>query len=219
MRKHAALSMRGFTLVEIIIVSALFLILGGGLLTAFLTGQTSYLSADAYVHVQQEARRALDAMVRELREAGNVSCGVVATPGVGAGPGCPAGTSRLNFQIAKSYNSAQGRIDWGNDLGTGAVDGTDYFIHYGLITTGSNTQLIRFLGNEGDGNPGSCLAGANCRVLANNVKTASTSFVWDDAAAARTLTVRLEIEYRNPRLPGQSQTTGTLTTRVKLRNP
>src|SRR3989338_2492892 len=63
----------GFTLVELIVVSALLMIVGGGLLTTFMTGQTSYLSADAYAQVQQEARRAFDNVVRELREAGNVT--------------------------------------------------------------------------------------------------------------------------------------------------
>ena len=82
---------KGFTLTEILIVAALLLILGVGLLTVFLNGQTSYLSADAYVQVQQESRKAFDNAVQELRSAGNVSLS--------------ADAKQLHFQIARGYNT------------------------------------------------------------------------------------------------------------------
>ena len=97
----------GFTLVELTVVSALLLILGGGLLTTLLTGQTSYLSADAYIQVQEEARKAFDNMVRELREAGGPLVSV--SPNPPAGPG-----TQLDFQVALGYDL---------DGGAGAVAG------------------------------------------------------------------------------------------------
>ena len=202
----------GFTLVELIVVSALLMIVGGGLLTTFITGQTSYLSADAYVQVQQEARRAFDNVVRELREAGNVT---------------PTGaTNQLNFQIARGYNTEPGSattspqgcqsppaICWGSENATGE------YVHYATLAAGSGNaaQLIRWT----DGNPvltwsagTACTAAASCRVLANHVNSANFNY----ASGTKVVTVSLKIQYNSPLLPGGSQSTPTLISQVKLRN-
>ena len=64
----------------------------GALLVTFLSGQSSYLSMDASIQVQEETRRAFDTMVRELREAGQVlSC---------VSPSCQT----LDFKLALGYN-------------------------------------------------------------------------------------------------------------------
>ena len=207
---------RAFTLVELIIVSALLMVLGGGLLTAFLTGQASYLSADAYVQVQQEARKAFDNVVRELREAG--------PPGPTAGfpkttvanpPSCPT-CNQLNFQVAIGYNSPLANcpasaICWGDTA-------ANEWIHYAAVTLpGTNIlQLVRCVtANKGD----VISAGTAClarRVLANNVS--SVSFSLDNPADPDMVTIALRIQYTNPRLPGGSQAIGQLTSRVRLRN-
>ena len=159
---------RGFTLVEVMIVALLFLVVGGALLTTFLTGRTSYLSSDAFVLVQQEARRAFDVMVRELREAS-------------ASGGCAAnatnGGLQLNFQVAQGYNQAgcpntaccpsgncANAICWGSE-----VAGNPW-IHYALVdgdgnaATGNDRQLVRSLNKNAERNN---VSAAACRVLAN----------------------------------------------------
>jgi Tfp pilus assembly protein PilW len=194
----------GFTLVEILIVSSLLLLIIGGLLTILLTGQASYLSSDAYIQVQQEARRAFDSMVRELRESGRISCGAGAVTTTCTSP-------QLNFQVARSYTA--GNVVWGSD----AAD--NEYVHYALIPGGDTTQLVRYRDTiEGGAAPVSCVA-PTCRVMANDVNAAVTSFTWDSDPADRTVTINLEIQYQNAALPSGGQRTGALTSRVRLRNP
>ncbi len=209
MKRH-----RGFTLSEIIVVAALFLILGGGILTAFLTGQTSYFSADSYVQVQQEARRAFDYMVRELRESGNISCGAAA--GGCATPATPS--TRLNFQIALGYFSSAATSPCGTvGVCYGNEAAANQWVHYVISGTGvtGNDTLYRCL------TPGQydvIASYVGCRVLANNVNGTNSSFLWDPAASVRSVTMNLQTRYQNTRIAGGSQQTGVLTTRVRLRN-
>ena len=197
-------AIQGFTLVEAVVVVGLLLLIVGGLVTVLLTGQASYLSADAYVQVQQEARRAMDSVVRELRESGTVSCGTAAVTASCTG-------TQLNFQIARSYTA--GAIVWGSD------NADNEYVHYAVVAAADGTShLIRYRDAAAGGAPPGTCTPPTCRVLANYVNPATTAFSWDAAAANRTVTITLEIEYQNARLPGRSQTTGPLTSRVRLRN-
>lgn len=206
-------SANGFTLVELIVVSALLMIVGGGLLTTFMTGQTSYLSADAYVQVQQEARRAFDNVVRELREAGSVD---------------PVNSTvnYLNFQIARGYNSEPAcqapnpvGICWGSDDPTAAGSGD--WVHYATIGAGNAAQLIRWTTDTGPAatwGGATCNVAARCRVLANHVNTDIANSIFNYTSATKVITVKLQIRYTSPLLPSGSQATPTLTSQVKLRN-
>ena len=193
---------RGFTLVELMIVALLFLILAGVVLTMLVTGQTSFVSSDAYILVQQESRRAFDNVVRELRESGTISCGP---------PDC---SGRLNFQIARAYDPTDPNADpttgivWGSDVTAG-----DY-VHYVMTTVGNTSQLFRCV----SGAAGTDLSGSYgaCRVLANYVDTANSSFVWNPTD--QTVTLNLRIDYRHPVLPGGGQSMPTLSSQIKLRN-
>ncbi len=207
---------KAFTLVEMLMVMMLFLITGGGLITTFLTGRTSYLSSDAYIQVQQEARKGFDNMVRELRESGNVSCNADI-----AGAAC-INQQQLNFQVAMGFNA--GAIQWGD--GRQPANAANW-VHYGFLLNPDNNpattdnQLIRYEGTQVQIPPANCVA-PTCRVLANNVVTAGanpSSFSWTPAPAnTNVVTINLNIMYQNAALPGGNQTTGLLTSRVKLRN-
>ena len=211
----------GFTLVELIIVSALLMIVGGGLFTTFMTGQTSYLTADAYVQVQQEARRGFDNMVRELREAGaETGQNIAAVSGL-------ATNSQLNFQMARGYNTELGSVTttpkgcqtppaicWGSENATGQ------WVHYALVSTDgsvattNDNQIIRCV--DTTASPSIITATTVCsggrRVLANHVKSASFKYT------SGIITVSLQVEYKSPLLPSGSQATPLLTSQVKLRN-
>jgi len=199
------------TLVEVLVVSALFGIIAATLLTGFLTGRNSYLSADAYIHVQQQARQAFDIMTKELRNAGKVNNNIsILAPGV----------QRLDFQIDQGYDTtACGGICWG--------DGTTppgRWIHYELQVP--NVRLVRYTtAAQLDPMPDPA-CGVGCRVLANNVNTnlAATSFRYDDTN--KTVTCLLQILMTSPQLPGGSMSTGgsganplPLRTQIQLRNP
>ena len=198
------LQREGFTLVELLVVVGLFLVLVGGLLTLFLIGRTSYLSADASTLVQQESRQAFDNMVRELREAGPANQ-------IGTTP-LPNGTVQLNFQIVRGYNQAGcPQVCWGSEQALGE------WVHYAIIDAPTNTrQLIRCTNTSQSG--AITAFGANCRVMANNIRhpnqTGTNAFIY----APGVVTVNLEIQYQSPMLPNGGQTTGVLTSAVKLRN-
>ena len=198
-------------------MSLILFVIGGGLLTTFLTGQTSYLSGDAYVRVQEEARKAFDNVVRELREAGWETTVPKPSPGllyVGGGSGT---SSQLEFQVALGYNLPSGgcelapyagAICWGAQDGSGA-NRAGWSVRYEV----AGKQLLRKVFDA---------AGAEQtalqRVLANDVDAPNSSFAWDAAASVRTVTITLQILYQNSALPGGSQTTNQLTSRVRLRN-
>ncbi len=216
----------GFTLVELIIVSALLVLLGGGFLTMFLTGQSSYLSADASIQIQQEARKALDVVVRELREAGAATGSVVTRTGP-----LPNGSYQLNFQIALGYNMATypgappggcttpASICWGGNT----ISEWVHYVVIGAAGAGVNRQLVRCV----NGDAATAIASAaGCRVLANNVNlptepAATDTFQLVDANANGTLdtiVVNLQIKTESGMLPGGSQRTQILTSRIRMRN-
>lgn len=191
---------KAFTVVELLIVVAVLSLILGAAILLFTSKRTVVLSADAYVHVQQEARRALDAMVKELREANNID-----TELTSAGQDTPSGgATRLNFQIARGYNvtgCTPNATCWGNDTTNSG------WVHYLL----NGAQLVRCQSLLAD----TVITDfSSCRVLANNAET----FGLDYVSSARTLALRLGVRRSSALLPGGSTTTGTLTTRVKLRN-
>ncbi|GEM_PF-1564557 len=113
---------KGFTLIELLVVIVIFGGIMAALMVAFLISESSYHTADSYVQVQQEARRAFDAMVKELREAGWDATNKPTVPGCA---GCGATGDRVWITNAGTYvlnNTAGNRIDFqvalGYDLST-----------------------------------------------------------------------------------------------------
>jgi len=197
-------SSAGMTLVELIIVAGLLLGVTSMFLSTFTSGRASYLSSDSMMLVQQESRRAFDTMVRELREAGQVSTTVLANASI-----------QLNFQIVRGYNQAgcASAVCWGSE------NALSEWVHYSIIgNAGNERQLIRCTNVSQSG--AITTLGASCRVLANHVShpnsAGSAAFVWD--AANNEVTINLEVLYLNSALPLGRQSSGILTSRVALRN-
>ncbi|MBI4355344.1 MAG: hypothetical protein HY597_02685 [Candidatus Omnitrophica bacterium] len=63
----------GFSLTEVMVGMGVLILLLGGIYIVVLAGQRSYDVGDTRIRVNQEARRALDAMAKELRTAGRAS--------------------------------------------------------------------------------------------------------------------------------------------------
>ena len=61
---------RGFTLIEMLVSIGIAGTLAAALIVSLLIGRETYLSSSASIDVQQEARRAFQTMVQELRESG-----------------------------------------------------------------------------------------------------------------------------------------------------
>ena len=192
---------RGFTLVEVLVVMLLVSIIFGALVVALIVGRTSLLSTDAYVLVQEEARRALDTLTKELHEAGNVDTELTA-----AGQDASNAT-RLNIQLARGYNVAgctPNAICWGNDASNGG------WVHY-LV---NNSTLYRCQSGASDT---AITDFSGCRTIINDVQT----FLVDYSSANRMVTMRLATRHNSPQLPGGqlTMTPAPLRTQIRLRNP
>ena len=186
----------GFTITEMMVVTGLFLLLLVGLMVMFWTGQTSYVTTDAYLQVQQEARRAFDTMVREVRGAGGT---IVAAP------------SQLDFQTTLGYNLAlagclANQVCWGAK-DQGGADHPGWSVRYRV----NGAQLLREILDAGG------VVQVGTRVLANYVDAGASSFAWN--AGERIVTMTFQGRYQNAQLAGGAQTIGPLTARVRLRNP
>jgi prepilin-type N-terminal cleavage/methylation domain-containing protein len=208
--------LRAFTLVEMLVVMAMVGVVMGALLTSFLIGRKSYLSADSYVQVQQEARRAFDVMVKELREAR------VDGPDADGPNGVTTedftDVPRVNLQVALGYdlnNNPLGcpvtGICWG--------EGTTYndWVHYLVLGAGNQAQLLRCTSAGSDTAIATTAACTNMRVLANGIQTFQVSYV---AGKTKTITIQLAVQQASGQLAGGSMTTtpAPLVTRVRLRN-
>lgn len=193
------------TVFEVMLAAVIFGGISAILMGLLLIGRTSYVSADASLQVQQEARRAFDAIVKELHGAGQVNNSVtIPEPGV----------QRLDFQIIRDYDTAAcGGICWGTD-DTILPNG---WVHYVVDTADpQNVRLMRCItANRLDAIP---VGFAGCRVLANRVNQANSFFSYDNGSG--TVTVRLQIAIVSTQLPGggMSLSPTALVTRVRLRN-
>ena len=114
---------RGFTLIEIMVVFTVFSIIIGAIYAVFTVGNQSWLQGAAQVDVQQEARRAMDWMIRELRESRD------------SGITIASGGSSITFEIPSNLGSTD--IIW------------DYQVQYFL----SGAQLMRTLSDKSTGVP------------------------------------------------------------------
>jgi prepilin-type N-terminal cleavage/methylation domain-containing protein len=181
-----------FTLVELLVVSAVMSIVMGALFTSLLIGRSSYVTGDAYVQVQQEARRALDIMGRELRAAQ-----VTADP---------AGGSTLDFQAALGYNLTGVPGCPADAICWGAVDqaGVPHF-NWSVRYSMNGSQLVREIHNPGV---------VSSTVMSNNVQQAT--FYYD--AVNKVVTITVGISQVSNQLPGGSMAVPALATRVTLRN-
>ena len=196
-------------MLEVIVVTAIFVVIGAALLVSFMTGRTSYLQGEESVHVQQEARRAFDAMTNELYEAGHIRQ-LLSGGGAGAANQPFTGAIGIASRIAQGYNLAEcpNAICWGDGLTT------NRWLQY-RMRPGTN-QLVRCsTANPGDNDF------TNCRVLANDVQSFSADYAQADGTPpTRTVTLRLRVQRTSAQLPGGSVASGPtpLVGQVELRN-
>ena len=195
------------TLQEVLIAITVLLI-GLMLMTGnLITSHRTQATLDAFIQVHQEARRAIDRMSQELREAGNVNNNTDM-----------AAAQRLDFQIARGYNATP--VAQGGCGGTcwGSEQAVNQWLHYALDTTDANNpRLLRWItAGRLDALPANF---AGCQVLANDVTPAlaQTAFTYDHPA--RTVTIQLHTSITSRQLPGGTLgLPNSLITRIRLRN-
>ena len=106
---------RGFTLAEVLVVMALFIILSGAMLSALLSTQQTWTAGSVEMMLTSELRKGLDAMSRELVQG---QAGQILRPAANG-----AVTNDLVFRIPQDRNGdgtvldANGQIaEWSNDI-------------------------------------------------------------------------------------------------------
>jgi prepilin-type N-terminal cleavage/methylation domain-containing protein len=184
---------RGFTVLELVISITIFAVLSGLVLVSLLTGNRTFATSQALMNVQQDARRALQNMTRELRGAGGTISGW--------------GTNQFDFELGLGYDltavagCAAGQFCWGATDSNGASNGA-WKVRYTLI----GTQLVRQVLDAAS------LPQGLSRVLANNV--AAVTFV-DVGGGQNTVGILLQVVDPN----GVTTSPGTLNAQVRLRRP
>ena len=185
----------GMSLFEMLVVIIMFGVIAGAIVLAASSSQTSYLSGETTVYVQQQARQALGEMGQELRQAG----GTITTA-----------VNQIEFQMNLGYNQAApcppSAVCWGarDQL---ASSQAGWRVRYRLA---ANQLLRELLDAAGNPQPGT-------RVLANDVTSLQFTYV---GGTTQTVTTQLQVQRLSPFLPGGGLAASPtpLVSRVKLRN-
>ncbi|MFH1045459.1 MAG: type II secretion system protein [Candidatus Omnitrophota bacterium] len=128
---------RGFTLIELMIVLTVFGLILGAIFAVMYVGKQSWSQGGTKVEIQQEARRAMEEIVRELREsAQDVVTGVLAD-----GTAYNAITFRMPDDIDGDGDvlDANGVIEWGTPISfsVGGINNEQL-----LRTSAGNTTVL-----------------------------------------------------------------------------
>ena len=133
---------KGFTLIEILISSTIFVIVLLGLYVVYETNQSTYMRGEGRADLQQNARVALDQMTRELLMAGYDPTKVLANPG---SYNSPSGVILSNYGMQSlGASSIRFLADINGDSATEVVafsyDGTNKRINRQVWTWNSGTS-------------------------------------------------------------------------------
>ena len=101
-RRSALVNERGFTLAELLVVSAVLGIIMLGIFTVQHQGLSAYLMGAGRVEVQQNARAALDTMLNEVRSALAITA---VSAGCGTGP-VPTGGGGTSISLTEQGGTA-----------------------------------------------------------------------------------------------------------------
>jgi len=71
--KHYKLNQKGFSLIEMMVVVVILGLIVLGLVTFFTGGAKSWVAGQSQLEAQRNARQAMDIMVREIREASEIT--------------------------------------------------------------------------------------------------------------------------------------------------
>jgi len=79
-RKNFLRRSQGFTLVELLVALVLGLVLVGGALNMVVSNRNTVRLTENVMRIQENARTAFEMMSRDIREAGQIPCGIADTP-------------------------------------------------------------------------------------------------------------------------------------------
>lgn len=114
----------GFTLVELMVVVAIVTIVMGAVYATLTIGRQSWYTAQAKIEMRQETRKAMDLMVKELRQSGLDYSPKY--PGEVIALALDTNQNTITFRISQGWDSVNQRIDWGNQI-TYSLNGKQLF--------------------------------------------------------------------------------------------
>lgn len=121
---------QGFSLMELIVVTAIGIVILGGVSAAYLSGRQAYRTQDANSRLQESARYAFEVISREVRMAGYVGCGGshdVTPQSIACSGTCPpnVGVGAVGFVPITVYSIAADGSGWtGQPAGITPLKGT-----------------------------------------------------------------------------------------------
>jgi len=146
----------GFTLIELMVVALISLIILAVIFGVLSAGRQSWRTGSTQVELQQETRKAMDWMVKELRESGPAQANIT------------GGGSIITFQVPVDWEPDGDVVDNNGNIEWGAEDNLGRSIQY-LLGGLNNRQLLRKVLN---GFPVGAQVGVD-RILANNIRSDS----------------------------------------------
>ena len=157
--------LKGFTLVEVLVVIAIFAVMVSGSFVILSSGESAWFTSDARIEVQENLRQTVDKMTRELNQTGLDKDGAAQYTVTDAGG--INGSDTIRFSIPVICHSGDNFLDansniahWGVPLIWGRTTSADMdadencatvdykFIEYSID---ANNKLIRQVLNPGGG--------------------------------------------------------------------
>lgn len=182
----------GFTLVELIVVIFIFSIIMAAIFAVLSMGRQSWHTGSTQVDLQQETRRGMDRMVKELRQSGQTKLFTIIGGVTAPFPANNTPYNTIIFQKAQGWDSVNDVINWGNQ------------ITYSLA-----------------GNQAQRASAGSTTILANKVATLEFKRSPDNLMTPdidESNIVEITLQARKDALPGGRTMQSTLNSQVTLRN-
>jgi prepilin-type N-terminal cleavage/methylation domain-containing protein len=135
---------RGFTLVELLVVIAIFSIIMAGIYSVFVRSNRVYISQEAVVAAQQEARSALEILGREIRMAGFIAANnkpggfdLINTPAYPGGADSAIEIATVDAATKTTTLAFKADLD-----GDGQTDAVRYVYYHSDHATASRRQTL-----------------------------------------------------------------------------
>lgn len=196
---------KAFTLAEVLITAAIFSLVCGAIMTTMIAGLSSWRVSEAKIQIQQDSRRAMQAMSQELRfssSSGHLQILDDSGSAISTGTG-----SVIRFQVPL-YTSQQIKLDSAGSKIWGGDSMENYWICYKVVKASEEDtgQLKRILldSNKNEVSSGSM-------VLANNIE--SVEFIGLPNNTYSPTSVQIALTAANTK-----NVTTSLKSRVWLRN-
>lgn len=187
---------KAFSLLELLVTVAIFFMIIGAVFSLLISGRKAFETGNVQIEVEQEARRALDYMSKELRQS---SANKIQAPADGAS------SATIIFEIpwdvdgdGDVIDDLSGAIEWSDDAGVNRIGAITYSLAGG--------QILRNLSFTSEQS-----------VLANRI----TVLTFNRPVGTDIIEISLTAEkyaLTGFTLPGSPKITISLNTQVKVRN-